>query len=83
MAVPTGSSPGRPRLTILTRLAWNTAEAEAVRLGHEISDPEWDTEASLVGYCTRCDALMAADATESPTFTGEAIAGPCSKEHWT
>lgn len=68
---------GRPTRDILVRREWNRGELWAIRLGHVVSKPEWDTEDSVVGFCVRCEGLLAADATEAPYVFGPILGEIC------
>lgn len=79
VAVSMENSQGRPPLDVQARRIWNRADRDAVRLGHVVSKPDWDTETSLIGFCVQCDGLLAVDPNEKPCVFGEIADHPCSK----
>lgn len=62
------------------RRQWVKAVVIAGELGHQVEDPEQDTEVSLVAECVRCGSLVAVDGQERPYLFGTGLMDRCTTQ---
>lgn len=63
---------------VVTLQYWDRLVAQAGELGHQLSDPEQDTEVSLVAECRRCESTFGVDGQERPHVFGTGLRVECS-----